>query len=177
VVEFVLKSCTVYRASCKQHHSQLTGREGSVLSPSVQPPFCTAINCRVQRLCRGNCRVRMLPALIAAYIHCCSCTGSRRWHCIVWCDHLCSQLPCAVNSRVHQLLCAIAACRFFCGLPVGAGSHRLATHSNQANPTAGGPRQSLTREIRLTPLSQEVPSARPKIAWELNPHTSLACRS
>jgi hypothetical protein len=41
----------------------------------------------------------------------------------------------------------------------GADSHRLATHSNQANPTAGGPRQSLTRKIRLTPLSQEVPSA------------------
>jgi hypothetical protein len=38
----------------------------------------------------------------------------------------------------------------------GADSHRLATHSNQAKPT-GGPRQSLTREIRLTPLSQETP--------------------
>jgi hypothetical protein len=34
----------------------------------------------------------------------------------------------------------------------GADSHRLTTHSNQASPTAGGPRQSLTSEIRLTPL-------------------------
>jgi hypothetical protein len=48
---------------------------------------------------------------------------------------------------------------FFCGLPGGADSHRLATHSNQASPTAGGPRQSLTSKIRLKPLSQEVPSA------------------
>jgi hypothetical protein len=32
----------------------------------------------------------------------------------------------------------------FFGLPGGADSHRLATHSNQASPTAGGPRQSLT---------------------------------
>jgi hypothetical protein len=47
------------------------------------------------------------------------------------------------------------------------------TQHSQANPTAGGPRQSLTSEIRLTPLSQEVPSARTKTAWELNPHTSL----
>jgi hypothetical protein len=39
------------------------------------------------------------------------------------------------------------------------------TQRNQANPTARGPRQSLTREIRLTPLSQAVPSARTKIAW------------
>ena len=37
----------------------------------------------------------------------------------------------------------------------GADTHRLATHSNQASPTAGGPRQSLTSEIRLTPLPQE----------------------
>ena len=51
------------------------------------------------------------------------------------------------------------------------------TQRNQANPTAGGPRQSLTSEIRLTPLFQEVPSARTKIAWELNPHTSLVCYS
>jgi hypothetical protein len=56
----------------------------------------------------------------------------------------------------------------------GAHSHRLATHSNQASPTARGPRQSLTSKIRLTPLSQEVPSARTKIAWELNPHTSYS---
>ena len=40
----------------------------------------------------------------------------------------------------------------FFGLPGGADSHRLTTHSNQASPTAGGPRQSLTSEIRLTPL-------------------------
>ena len=48
---------------------------------------------------------------------------------------------------------------FLCGLPGGADSHRLATHSNQASPTAGGPRQSLTSEIRLTmyslPVSQQ----------------------
>jgi hypothetical protein len=65
----------------------------------------------------------------------------------------------------------------FFGLPGGADSHRLATHSNQASPTAGGPRQNLTSEIRLTPLSQEVPSARTKIVWELKPHTSLVCYS
>mgnify|MGYP001807734652 CR=1 FL=1 len=40
------------------------------------------------------------------------------------------------------------------------------TQRNQANPTAGGPRQSLTSEIHLTPLSHEVPSARTKTAWE-----------
>jgi hypothetical protein len=34
------------------------------------------------------------------------------------------------------------------------------TQRNQGNPTAGGLRQSLTSEIRLTTLSQEVPSAR-----------------
>ena len=65
----------------------------------------------------------------------------------------------------------------FFGLPGGADSHLLATHSNQTSPTAGGPRQGLTSEIRPTPLSQEVPSARIKIAWELNPHTSLVCYS
>jgi hypothetical protein len=41
-----------------------------------------------------------------------------------------------------------------------------------ANPTAGGPRQSLTSQICLTPLSREVPSARTKVDWELNPHTN-----
>ena len=41
----------------------------------------------------------------------------------------------------------------------GGGGGRSPTgwpHSNQASPTAGGPRQSLASEIRLTPLSQEV---------------------
>ena len=40
------------------------------------------------------------------------------------------------------------------------------TQHSQANPTAGGPRQSLTSEIRPTPLSQQVPSARTKKAWD-----------
>ena len=56
-----------------------------------------------------------------------------------------------------------------CGLP--PAGH---TQCNQANPTAGGPRQSLTSEIRLTPLFQEVPSARTKIAWELQCMLCLA---
>ena len=57
---------------------------------------------------------------------------------------------------------------FCCGLPGGGGGLPQAGHTqcNQANLTARGPRQSLTREIRLTPLSQKVPSARAKIAWE-----------
>jgi hypothetical protein len=50
------------------------------------------------------------------------------------------------------------AVHHFFGLPGGADSHRLATHCNRASPTAGAPSQSLTSEIRLTPLSQEVPS-------------------
>ena len=55
---------------------------------------------------------------------------------------------------------------FFVCYGGGGDSHRLATHSNQASPTAGGPRHSLTSEIRLTPLSQEVHCARTKVAWE-----------
>ena len=51
---------------------------------------------------------------------------------------------------------------FFCGLPGGGLPPAGHTQHIQANPTAGGPRQSLTSEIRLTPLSQEVPSARTK---------------
>jgi hypothetical protein len=63
---------------------------------------------------------------------------------------------------------------FFVGGNQGGGGRRGLpqaghTQRNQANPTAGGPRQSLTREIRPTPLSQELPSARTKIAWELEP--------
>jgi hypothetical protein len=62
-------------------------------------------------------------------------------------------------------MCAASAqwlCRlwFFVwgGLPGGAGLPPAGhTQRNQVNPTAGGPRQSLTSEIRLTPLSQEVP--------------------
>jgi hypothetical protein len=57
----------------------------------------------------------------------------------------------------------------------GAG-HRLATQRNQANPTAGGPRQSLTSEMPPTPLIQEVPCARTK-AWELKPYASQVCYS
>jgi hypothetical protein len=34
------------------------------------------------------------------------------------------------------------------------------TQRNQANPIVGGPRQSLTSEIHLIPLSQKVPSVR-----------------
>ena len=70
-------------------------------------------------------------------------------------------------------LCDHQAKTFF-GLPGGGGEGGLPpaghTQHSQANPTAGGPRQSLTSEIRLTPLSQEVPSARTKNVWELNPH-------
>ena len=44
----------------------------------------------------------------------------------------------------------------FFGLPGGADSHRLATHSNQASPTAGGPRHSLTSEKRPTPRGRMV---------------------
>jgi hypothetical protein len=50
------------------------------------------------------------------------------------------------------------------------------TQRSQASLTAGGRRQSLTSEIRLTPLSQELPSARTEIAWELTPHTSKCQR-
>ena len=56
---------------------------------------------------------------------------------------------------------------------LGAGLPQAGyTQRNQANLTADCPRQSLTSEIRLTPLPQEVPSARTETAWELNPHTT-----
>jgi hypothetical protein len=47
------------------------------------------------------------------------------------------------------------------------GGVPLAGHTqlNHANPTAGAPRQSLTSEIRLTTLSQELPCAWTKIAY------------
>jgi hypothetical protein len=48
----------------------------------------------------------------------------------------------------------------FWGLPRARTPADWPHTTHQANPTAGGPRQSLTSEIRLTPLSQEVPSAR-----------------
>ena len=54
-------------------------------------------------------------------------------------------------------------------------------HTVQSGATAGGLRQSLTSEIHPTPLSQEVPSARTKIAWDdprkLHPikATAVAC--
>jgi hypothetical protein len=49
-----------------------------------------------------------------------------------------------------------------CGLPL-AGH----TQHSQANLTAGGPRQSLTSEIRPTPLLQEVPSPRVGLVLDL----------
>jgi hypothetical protein len=62
----------------------------------------------------------------------------------------------------------------FWGLPEGADSHRLATQRNQVNPTAGGPRQSLTSYTPDTPIpgGAQCPDRK---AWELNPHTSLVC--
>lgn len=54
----------------------------------------------------------------------------------------------------------------FCGLP-GADSDRLTTHTTQPSKTdCWGPGQSLTSEIRLTPLSQKMPTAWTKRAWE-----------
>jgi hypothetical protein len=78
---------------------------------------------------------------------------------------------------VYCLVFKSAPAFFFFLVTRGGGLPQAGhTQRNQANPTAGGPRQSLTRKIRLTPLFQEVPSARTKIAWELNPHTSLVCQ-
>ena len=55
----------------------------------------------------------------------------------------------------------------FFGLPGGGGLPPAGhTQRNQANPTAGGPTESLTSEIHSTPLSQGVPSAQTKVAWE-----------
>jgi hypothetical protein len=90
------------------------------------------------------------------------------------------QLSRAQARLTHPSLMMLAPRRlFFGGLPGWADGLPPAGHTqrNQANPTAGGPSQSLTSEIRLTPLSQEVPSARTKKTWELNPHTSLLCYS
>jgi hypothetical protein len=62
------------------------------------------------------------------------------------------------DSNNKVLFCVVT-----CGGGLPQAGHR---QRNQANPPAGGPRQSLTREIHPTPLSQEVPSARTIIAWE-----------
>ena len=43
------------------------------------------------------------------------------------------------------------------------------TQRNQASPTAGGPAQSLTSEIRLTPLCQEEPNAQTKKSMVVEP--------
>ena len=77
------------------------------------------------------------------------------------------EVPHRLEQKVFHLVPATAACTvtgtatglfWVCG---GGGSHRSATHN--ASPTTGGPRQrsteSLTSEIRLTPLYQEVRTA------------------
>jgi hypothetical protein len=81
------------------------------------------------------------------------------------------QLPHRLSALyVQNATCAAPALHvaqvFFGYQGGGADSHRLATHSAiRRTRLPGAPRQSLTRKIRLTPLSQAVPSARTKIAW------------
>ena len=58
---------------------------------------------------------------------------------------------------------------FCCGLPRGGLPPAGHTQLNRVNLTTRGPRQSVTSEIRTTPLSQEVPSARTKTAWGHSP--------
>jgi hypothetical protein len=82
----------------------------------------------------------------------------------VWIDHR-SNVAQSFGPRDRVLSsCASHVFWFFWGVTRWGGLPPAGhTQRNQANPTAGGSRQSLTSEIRLT-LSQEVPSARTKSA-------------
>jgi hypothetical protein len=69
-----------------------------------------------------------------------------------------------LHLHLTQLTCCMCSTRFlFCffgGVARGDGLPPAGhTQHSQAHPTAGGPRQSLTSKIRITALSQEVPSA------------------
>jgi hypothetical protein len=71
---------------------------------------------------------------------------------------------CSLKTTLGPCLPPCNHCRhrqtvqFFLGYQGGGLPPAGHTQHSQANPAAGGPRQSITSEIRLTPLSQEVPS-------------------
>jgi hypothetical protein len=85
---------------------------------------------------------------------------------------------CSEYQEIITLRCVAAWQPSFCF--TGGGGAFPPTGHTQRNPVqhnCQGPLQSLTSELRSTPLSLEVPSARTKRAWELNSMAAVACHS